>query len=38
LSAMSKVIEASLDAGARTVEIKVEAEGDAPRFEDANSE
>lgn len=35
LSAMSKVIEASLDAGARTVEIKVEAEGDAPRFEGA---
>ncbi len=36
LAAMSKVIEASLDAGARTVEIKVEAEGDAPRFEGAN--
>ncbi len=32
LAAMSKVIEASLDAGARTVEIKVEAEGDAGRF------
>ncbi|CAN5470521.1 MAG: hypothetical protein M3494_00090 [Actinomycetota bacterium] len=40
LAAMSKVIEASLDAGARTVEIKVEAEGDAPRFgeEHANRE
>lgn len=32
LAAMSKVVEASLDAGARTVEIKVEAEGDADRF------
>ncbi|MBA2693670.1 MAG: hypothetical protein H0U65_14465 [Rubrobacter sp.] len=33
LSAMESVISASLDAGARTVEIKVEVEGDAPRFE-----
>lgn len=38
LSAMAKVIEASLDAGARSVEVKVEAEGDAPRFESANHE
>lgn len=34
LDALSKVIETSLDAGARTVEIKVEAEGDAPRFDE----
>lgn len=35
LSAMSKVVFASLDAGVRTVEIKVEAEGDADRFDEA---
>lgn len=32
LSAMERVVSAALDAGARTVEIKVEAEGDADRF------
>jgi uncharacterized protein YqgV (UPF0045/DUF77 family) len=32
LEATVEVIEASLDAGASAVEIKVEAEGDAPRF------
>lgn len=32
LAAMTKVVSASLDAGARTIEIKVEAEGDSPRF------
>lgn len=32
LGAVLKVIEASLDAGAHAVEVKVEAEGDAPRF------
>jgi uncharacterized protein YqgV (UPF0045/DUF77 family) len=32
LQATMEVIEASLDAGASAVEIKVEAEGDAPRF------
>ncbi|MBV8711449.1 MAG: thiamine-binding protein [Solirubrobacterales bacterium] len=33
LEAVRKVIEASLDAGAHIVQIKVEAEGDARRFE-----
>ena len=32
LEATMEVVEASLDAGASAVEIKVEAEGDAPRF------
>ena len=32
LEAMMEVIEASLDAGASAVEIKVEAQRDAPRF------
>ncbi|MGI8910893.1 MAG: hypothetical protein ACR2JR_10130 [Rubrobacteraceae bacterium] len=32
LEAMTQVIEAALDAGARTVEVRIEAEGDAPRF------
>jgi uncharacterized protein YqgV (UPF0045/DUF77 family) len=32
LEAVRKVIEASLDAGAHVVEVKVEAEGDARRF------
>jgi len=32
LQATMEVVEASLDAGASAVEIKVEAEGDAPRF------
>lgn len=32
LEATMEVIEASLDAGASAIEIKVEAEGDAPRF------
>ncbi len=32
LEAMTKTIEAALDAGARTVEVRVEAEGDAPKF------
>lgn len=32
LEAVMRVVEASLDAGARAVEVKVEAEGDAGRF------
>jgi uncharacterized protein YqgV (UPF0045/DUF77 family) len=32
LAAVTKVIEASLDAGAHVVQVKVEAEGDAARF------
>jgi uncharacterized protein YqgV (UPF0045/DUF77 family) len=32
LEAMFKVIEASLDAGAHVVQVKVEAEGDSARF------
>ena len=32
LEAARKVIEASLDAGARVVQVKVEVEGDAARF------
>jgi len=32
LKATMEVVEASLDAGVSAVEIKVEAEGDAPRF------
>jgi uncharacterized protein YqgV (UPF0045/DUF77 family) len=32
LEATMKVIEASLDAGAHVVQVKVEAEGDADRF------
>ena len=32
LEATMKVIEASLDAGAHVVQVKVEAEGDAARF------
>jgi len=32
LEGAMEVIEAALDAGASAVEIKVEAEGDAPRF------
>ncbi len=32
LEAMTRTIEAALDAGARTVEVKIEAEGDAPKF------
>jgi uncharacterized protein YqgV (UPF0045/DUF77 family) len=32
LEAARKVIEASLDAGAHVVQVKVEAEGDAARF------
>ncbi len=32
LEAAMKVVEAALEAGARAVEMKVEAEGDAPRF------
>ncbi|MGH3088474.1 MAG: hypothetical protein ACRDSJ_14295 [Rubrobacteraceae bacterium] len=38
LAAMTKVTEASLDAGAKTVEIRVEAEGDASRFAPVSSE
>jgi uncharacterized protein YqgV (UPF0045/DUF77 family) len=34
LEAMLKVVEASLDAGARAVQVKVEAEGDAERFDE----
>ena len=33
LEAMRKVIEASLDAGAHAVQVKVETEGDSPRFD-----
>jgi uncharacterized protein YqgV (UPF0045/DUF77 family) len=32
LAAALRVIEASLDAGAHIVQVKVEAQGDAPRF------
>ena len=32
LDAVMRVVEASLDAGARAVEVKVEAEGDAGKF------
>ena len=32
LEAMTSTIEAALDAGAKTIEVKIEAEGDAPRF------
>ena len=32
IEAMMEIIEASLDAGASAVEIKVEAQSDAPRF------
>ena len=32
LEATMEIVEASLDAGASAVEIKVETEGDAPRF------
>ncbi|MDP8950551.1 MAG: thiamine-binding protein [Actinomycetota bacterium] len=34
LEAALKVIEASLDAGAHAVQVRVEAEGDAARFEE----
>ena len=33
LQATTQVIEAALDAGAHAVNVKVEAEGDAPRFD-----
>ncbi|MEJ7819235.1 MAG: hypothetical protein WKF44_02925 [Rubrobacteraceae bacterium] len=36
LEAAMKTIEAALDAGAREVTLKVEAEGDAPRFGDGD--
>ena len=32
LDAATRVVEAALDAGARAVELKVETQGDAPRF------
>ena len=32
IEAMMEIIEASLDAGASAVEVKVEAQSDAPRF------
>lgn len=32
LDAVAQVVEAALDAGARGVELKIEAQGDAPRF------
>jgi uncharacterized protein YqgV (UPF0045/DUF77 family) len=32
LAALTKVIEATLEAGAHVVQVKVEAEGDASRF------
>ena len=34
LEAVTKVMEAALDAGAHAVRVRVEAEGDAPRFDD----
>lgn len=33
LDATSKVIDAAIEAGARAVQVKVEAEADAPRFD-----
>ena len=33
LEAVTRVVEAALDAGAGGVELKIEAQGDAPRFE-----
>ncbi len=33
LEAALKVVEASLDAGARAVEVRIEAQGEAPSFE-----
>jgi uncharacterized protein YqgV (UPF0045/DUF77 family) len=33
LDAVTRVVEAALDAGAGGVELKIEAQGDAPRFE-----
>ena len=33
LEAATRVVEAALDAGAGGVELKIEAQGDAPRFE-----
>ena len=33
LEAATKVVEASLDAGARAVEMKIEAQGEAPSFQ-----
>lgn len=32
LEAMTRTVEVALDAGAHTVEARIEAEGDAPRF------
>ena len=36
LQAMTEVLEAALDAGAKAVEVKVEAEAEADRFGEAN--
>ncbi len=36
LRATMRVIEAALDAGAHAVNVKVEAEGDAPRFDSSS--
>ena len=33
LDAVTRVVEAALDAGAGGVELKIEAQGDAPRFD-----
>jgi hypothetical protein len=33
LAAVVEVVGAALDAGARTVDVRVEAEGDAPKFD-----
>jgi uncharacterized protein YqgV (UPF0045/DUF77 family) len=33
LEAVTKTVEAALDAGARAVEMKIEAQGEAPSFE-----
>jgi hypothetical protein len=34
LEAVTAVVNAALDAGAREIEVRVEAEGDAPRFDE----
>ena len=34
LEAATRVVEAALDAGSRGVELKIEAQGDAPRFQE----
>lgn len=36
LGALARVVEAALDAGAGTVEVRIEAEGESDRFEGAD--